>query len=114
MIMNMYSIFDVASGAYMRPFFMMADSAAVRSFTDIATDAEHEVGKHPKDYSLIRCGTFDDSNAELHNEHTAVLISALEAIATSRNVPAAQRALFEEKVQAEQSILDNMDKGLGQ
>ncbi len=97
MRMNIYSVFDVASGAYMRPFFLMSDAQALRSFTDIATDREHEVGKHPEDYSLVRIGTFDDSKASLHPEDVQVLVTALEVIASSRvRDPVKQRDLVEE------------------
>ena len=57
MRLNVYTIFDSASSAYMRPFFMSSDGQALRSFTDISQDAEHEVGKHPEDYSLFRIVT---------------------------------------------------------
>ncbi len=97
MRLNIYSIFDVASGAYMRPFFLMADDQALRSFTDIATDREHEVGKHPEDYSLVRIGTWDDSKASLHPEDVQVLATALEVLASSRKPdPVKQRDLLEE------------------
>ena len=49
MKLNAYTIYDVASGVYMRPFFSQADGQAIRGFKDIATDADHEVGKHPED-----------------------------------------------------------------
>ena len=96
MKLNTYSIFDSASGAYMRPFFMLSDAQAVRSFTDIATDAEHEVGRHPEDYSLVRCGTFDDQTGILNPEYVEVIATALEVISASRNVPKAQMEAFRE------------------
>ena len=59
MKLNAYTIFDVASGTYMRPFFCGADGEATRGFNDIALDANHEVGKHPQDYTLYRMGSFN-------------------------------------------------------
>ena len=85
MIINAYTIFDTASGAYMRPFFLLSDSQATRSFTDIATDAEHEVGKHPEDYSLVRIGTFNDSKGQFAIEDVSVLATGLEVVASSRS-----------------------------
>lgn len=82
----MYSIYDTASGAYMRPFFLQSDGQAVRMFTDIATDAEHEIGKHPEDYSLFRLGQFDDNRGEVLPEQRECIITALEAVANSRRV----------------------------
>lgn len=79
MKLNLYSIYDTATGAYARPFFSQADGQAIRMFSDIARDPEHEVGKHPKDYSLFRIGIFDDQSAQLTPEDRSCLITALEA-----------------------------------
>ncbi len=98
MRLNAYSIFDSASGAYMRPFFLLADSQALRSFTDIATDADHEVGKHPEDYSLVRIGTFDDQTGKLHPEDVLVLAIGIEVVSSSRNVNKQNILEFERQV----------------
>ena len=49
-----YSIYDTATSAYMRPFIAPQDAQAIRLFKDIALDADHDVGKHPEDYSLFK------------------------------------------------------------
>lgn len=84
MKLNIYSIFDQASGLYCRPFFTQSDGEAARSFNDIACDAEHPIGKHPEDYTLYRLGIFDDNNGLLHNEENQSLMTALETISSSR------------------------------
>mgnify|MGYP000196989557 CR=1 FL=1 len=86
MKLNMYAIFDSAVGAYMRPFFLQADGQAQRMFSDMASDAEHEVGRHPEDYSLCRIGVWDDENAETAVEAVTTIITGLEAVAASRKV----------------------------
>jgi len=86
MKLNIYSIFDTASGLYLRPLFAQSDGQALRSFEDIATDADNEVGKHPEDYSLFRLGIFDDTNGDLTQELNACLMTGLEAVAKSRKV----------------------------
>ncbi len=100
MRLNAYTIFDSASGAYMRPFFLLADSQALRSFKDIAADSEHEVGKHPEDYSLIRCGTFDDQTGKFHPEDVFVLATGIEVVAQGRNIDRAQLDAFEKEALA--------------
>lgn len=85
MRMMVYTIFDTASGAYMRPFFLNSDGQAMRAFTDIATDDKHEVGRHPEDYSLVRIGHYDDNNAALVGEDVEVLATGLEVVAAKRN-----------------------------
>ena len=86
MRLNVYTIFDTASGAYMRPFYMQADNAAIRSFKDLAVAADHEIGKHPEDYSLWRIGTFDDNKGMLVPEDRECLATALELVATAQRV----------------------------
>ncbi len=86
MNLNIYCIFDTAAGAYMRPFFAQSDAEATRSFTDIATDAEHPIGAHPEDYSLNRIGTYNDQTAWINAEKTQCLATALERVAATRQI----------------------------
>ena len=85
MKLNAYTIYDVASGVYMRPFFSQADGQAVRGFKDIACDASHDVGKHPEDYTLFRIGQFDERTGELTSMKIKKLATALEMEAEDRN-----------------------------
>ncbi len=95
MRMNIYTIFDSAAGVYMRPFFCGADAQAERMFSDIAIDAEHEVGKHPEDYSLCRIGRYNDANAELADEPVEVLATGLAVVSRARNVDRDNLELFD-------------------
>ena len=104
MKLNVYSIYDTASGLYSRPFFTMSDAEAVRSFSDIAMDAEHPIGIHPEDYTLFRIGIFDDSNALINNEANESLCTALERCAAGRNVKRDNLDLFEKKVIETQAV----------
>jgi len=85
MLMQIYSVFDVASGAYMRPFFCQQDGEATRMFSDLCTDAEHPMGKHPKDYSLFRLGSFNDQSALIEGTSPECLCQGLEMVALKRN-----------------------------
>jgi len=93
MKLNAYTIFDVASGVYMRPFFTQADGQAIRGFKDIAMDATHEVGKHPDDYTLYRFGTFDDTEGTMKGTKLKKLITGLECVAESRQVDGKENEL---------------------
>jgi len=86
MKLNIYTIYDTASGLYLRPFFAQSDGEAVRSFSDIIQDADHPIGKHPEDYSIHRIGIYDDNTAKLTDENNECLSTALELVAKSRNV----------------------------
>ena len=97
MKLNAYTIYDVASGIYMRPFFSQADGQAVRGFKDIATDATHEVGKHPEDYTLYRVGTFNDTTGKMDGEELEKLATGLEMIALDRQPKQADLKLATEQ-----------------
>ncbi len=82
----LFTIFDEASGLYNRPFSLPSPSAAIRTFSDIACDVEHEIGKHPEDYSLYMLGEFDDNTAEFRIEKKSLLTTALECRSDARNI----------------------------
>ncbi len=65
MRMEMFSIFDLKSLAFVTPFFLNNTAMALRAFNDCATDKNHMFNKHPEDYVLYRIGAFDDATAGL-------------------------------------------------
>ncbi len=83
MQMIAYAIFDSASATYTRPFFLLSNGQALRSFKDEAT-GETPVGAHPEDYSLARIGTYDDERGELKPEPVEILATGLEVVAQRR------------------------------
>ena len=97
MKMNAYTIYDVASGTYMRPFYSAADGQAIRGFKDIATDATHEVGKHPEDYTLYRIGDFNTTTGQMKGEELEKLATGLEMVAHDRSPKQADLKLATEQ-----------------
>lgn len=85
MKLNVYAIYDTAVGAYMRPFFLTADGQARRMFGDMANDENHEIGKHPEHYHLVRIGVFDDQDASWAQERAETLMTGLEAVSAHQN-----------------------------
>jgi len=83
---QLYAIFDMASGVYEKPFFSTADDLVRREFLNAATAAETPISKHPKDYSLWRLGNFDDNTGIVQNESNECLCTAMEIIAQSQQV----------------------------
>lgn len=86
MKLNAYTIFDVASGTYMRPFFAGADGEATRGFKDLALDADHAIGQHPEDYTLYRVGNWNDTTGKMAGEELEKLLTGLECVAAARNI----------------------------
>ncbi len=98
MKLNVYSIFDQATGLFSRPFFTQSDGDAQRSFTDIAQDAEHPIGKHPADYTLFRLGIFDDTNGKLTDEENSSLANGLVAVSQAKNVETDNLEVFDQQL----------------
>jgi len=94
MKLHVYTIYDVASGIYMRPFFQQTDGQATRSFSDIALDADHEIGKHPEDYTLFRIGQYNDNTGKLEGEIPEKIITALQCVHAAQHVDKDQLKLF--------------------
>lgn len=59
MRLNIYTVFDDAAGAYLQPFFMLTNAFAIRTFADLANDAEHLFCKYAGQYTLFHLGVFD-------------------------------------------------------
>ena len=86
MRLKVYSIYDTAVGAYLRPFYARADGEAFRAFQKLALDSTHEVGQTPEDYQLFFLSVFDDNAGVFgFDEEGPVsrvcICTALEAIA---------------------------------
>lgn len=83
---NMYAVFDTASGVYDGPIPGVSDGHMIRQFSDMAVAADHPIGQHPEDYSLIKIGVWNDATGEIQNLDNLTLITGLEAVAASRNI----------------------------
>lgn len=86
MKLNVYAIYDIAVGAYMRPMFMQSDGQAKRLFIDLCSAADSEIAKHPEDYSLVRIGIWDDNTARWTEEDKDTLVTGTEALTEARKV----------------------------
>jgi len=86
MLLNIYSVFDTAAAIYQRPFVGKSHGEVTRSFTDVCKDANHEIGKHPEDYTLFCLGTFNDGTGEVIGLAPEKVATALELIAATRQV----------------------------
>lgn len=65
MKINMYTVYDSAVKAFVQPFFQIADAAAIRLFMDQVNNPETNIAKHPDQYTLFKCGVYDDSSGML-------------------------------------------------
>lgn len=57
--MKVFTVYDVAVGNYLQPFFMRSKGEAIRAFTELVNDKTHAFSKHASDYVLFEIGSFD-------------------------------------------------------
>jgi hypothetical protein len=81
-----YAIYDSAAGTYRQPMFLQQDGIATRVFKDLCMNAETDLAKHPKDFTLFRIGTFDDQKGELDGETPVSMATAQEIIHASQQI----------------------------
>nr|UXQ87991.1 MAG: nonstructural protein [Microvirus sp.] len=68
----MFSIFDQKGKAFMRPFAAPTTAFALRSFADMASEADSFVAKHPEDYFLFRVGSFKEEDGSVEAEKVSL------------------------------------------
>jgi len=64
-ITNAYSLYDVKAQMYNLPFFAMNHGMARRSVSDLVSDMNTTVGRHPSDFKLYFIGVYDDQTGDL-------------------------------------------------
>ncbi|AXH75866.1 MAG: nonstructural protein [Microviridae sp.] len=78
MILQVFSVFDSATKAYMPPFFSRSKGEALRSFTDACSDEKSNFNKHLSDYMLVHCGEFDDNSGVFSTVAPVKIIAGVE------------------------------------
>lgn len=88
MITKIYTVYDTKSEAYLQPFFMQANGAAIRAFSDMANDTKHQFGAHPEDYTLFHLGAYDDNTGAFDILPTPVALGkAIEFVKQQPQLP---------------------------
>lgn len=59
---QIFTVKDLAVGAFGRPMFMQSSGQALRSFSDEVNRAadDNQMFKHPEDFSLFHLGSWDE------------------------------------------------------
>lgn len=67
---GIFTVFDTAAEAFLRPFFAETEGMAKRAFSEAinSPDGESSFFKHFQDYSLFLVGWFDDQSGEITAE----------------------------------------------
>ncbi len=110
MMLLMYTVFDVKSASYGRPFFLQNDAMAIRSFSDIANDQGTMIYRHAEDFSLLCVGTFDDAVGVIKPETHRPISSAAALIKpdTSPILPGVDPTLLDRAMPELKKTLPNV------
>lgn len=88
----MYQVFavkDSKAAAFALPFFLPRMEVALRSFRDAVKNPEHDMHRHPEDYSLWCLGEFDDNTGAMQPVEPVLVARAQEGPETSNGRPRA-------------------------
>lgn len=95
MLIRAYTVYDNKALIYNQPFYAATDGAALRMFEELANDLATTVGRHPGDYSMWWCGTYDDQSGLMTPQTPLVrvadataLVKAQPALPIDRSNPA--------------------------
>lgn len=61
--MLILSVRDIKADNFSPPFLAPNVASGIRSFTDVATNPQSSVNKHPEDFQLFELGDFDERTA---------------------------------------------------
>lgn len=89
MLVQIFTIYDAKTEAFLQPFFSQAKGSAIRAFTDSVNDktGESQFASHPEDYTLFHLGSFDDSTATFDLLKTPVSLGLAIEFKKAQNVP---------------------------
>lgn len=79
------SIHDAKAEAFLNPLVFQAKAQALRGFQDAVRNPEHEMHKHPEDYTMFFCGWFDPETGQLEPAQPILaLANGVEMLAVER------------------------------
>ncbi len=77
--MKLYTVNDLASKTFTKPFVMLTDRDAIEGFRHVCNEPETPYAKHPQDYTLVNIGSFDERTGVLTlSDSQLVLARALD------------------------------------
>lgn len=93
MNLRAYTLHDVKALQYNPPFFAPTDAAATRMVKDLVMDMNTMPGRHPSDFKLYVCGTYDDLTGRF--EPVYPLVHVIDANALVPVSPPVDPGLFD-------------------
>lgn len=65
MVKLVFAVEDVKAGVFGDPIVVEHEAIAVRSFAEVANDAQSNICKYPDDFRLVRLGSYDTVSGEI-------------------------------------------------
>ena len=85
MKVDLYAVYDVASGVYDGPIPGRADGEVIRNFSHMCKNGESKISQSPEDYTLFKVGRWNDGTGEVDGMAPVKLINGAEALANLKN-----------------------------
>lgn len=80
MIHQMFSIHDSKAAAYLPPFIIHRNEMAIRLFSDMVNNPDHQFSKNPADYTLFLIGEYNDEKGAVTEGLNLSLGNGLEFV----------------------------------
>lgn len=80
-VLQVFSVYDDAVGAFMQPIFLRSQGEAVRALRQTVNGrGEHVFSQSPKDYALYWLGEFDEDTGKFLQREVPELVVRLTAL----------------------------------
>ncbi len=76
--MQLFTVQDLASETFLKPFSMKTDRDAKDGFAHVINEPETPYNKHPEDYILMSIGSFDERTGILSVSDKKTIARAIE------------------------------------
>lgn len=76
MMMEIFSVLDMAAKQYLEPFFAPTIDFAIRGFKSACQKDGHQFAEYPEDYVLYKIGVFDGEKGEITGESMQKIANA--------------------------------------
>lgn len=71
MDLQIFAIYDYKTETFQNIFTVQHEGHAERMFADVARDEDTLIGRHPKDFALVRLGRVDTNTGIIYAEEPA-------------------------------------------
>lgn len=76
--MNIYTVKDLASETFLKPFPMLTDRDAKDGFAHVINEPKTPYYEHPQDYILMSLGSFDERTGVLSVSDPKTVVRAVD------------------------------------